>query len=1342
MSDYRLDRLTTREFEHLSQSLCKKFIAAGVTPFGDGPDGGREATFEGRMDYPSRENKWDGYLVVQCKFRQRPSSTSDTEWTIDELRKELKKFSTRESSSITSQIEKVRRKPKYYIFITNAILTPALDRGGRDKCQKILQEESQRIGIEEYDIWGFDDICRFLDLATEIRRAYSGFILPDDVLHEALDLLKIQEPDFDKILSKFVQKELRSDYSAKLQSAGQHDSREISLASVFLDIPFAFERDKAFESSDKHRQLIDFFLDEGDRIIRINEIENNDRDNRQNRSHIGRFAIVGGPGQGKSTVGQYLCQLYRAELIQTLSPSTVDPAVSSMVRNLISTQTKTGRMPQCRRFPFRVVLNSFATDLENDKSLTIIEYIRKRLLRLGAAKDISINHLEKWIAGYPWVFILDGLDEVPASSNRKEVLEAIEDFLVDLTTNEADVLIVSTTRPQGYSGDFAKSFFRHIYLAPLSEKEALRYGSALLRSRAGEDEERFDQAYRRLTMAAKNSATLRLMRSPLQVTIMATLVERIGDPPKQRYRLFAEYYRTIYEREVSREGALSRLLSDRKTDIDLIHHRVGLILQTASENAGDTDATIRISDFISLVRERFKTLGESVENANHLAAQIRTSTLERLVFLVSLQDEQVGFEIRSLQEFMAAEALYKADFPSLVVDRINEIALIDHWRNVLLFIIGKCFSDDNNSLLDRILVLCAEMNDAGAEYKAVKWGSQLALAVLLDGAARNYPKRERLLCQIALELLSISDNESVVELMSVYHSGLDDLYQSYITSSLSRGGVSSVGAWRALQGLIVKNIQWAKDYFIHTWDRLSPRDKAIVIDPPMIQIPWVAETLIPLIPKLSPRKTFDVFSEGFIFSQEKERSFSEEFFPQWAQTILNRAGEYWDILEEEPSKVAVSIQENLPLEGVMLQFKSVKVKTHFEDLAISDMPVENVEWLPYISVAKFLRKPSKNSLADCLEILACDSELGTKIADLAFWQAPWPLAALIAASKNEVDLLDHANQARLGKYGDTDDWLKAEVKAVSLGFNLKNILSNFNEITELVEKIHCEIPVLAMTLNAPDISDKVFNEVFSLWHSLKSKKARSIASYLLIQAVSMTSERRYEVSGRHSISATDMCDLIGDAHSVMTFIDMRIFGRFIYDEGDIEAFKKISSYIVKNGLVGYNSYAFDNNGWFDRNIVKIIEHQGLSADVAQWALWIGRSGGYPGLSNEAVVECINRGFIFEEDRFWLKFGSQDFSVSDAVNAFSYFEKNFSQDVRKEYTIKEQVTSSLDLLSISERAYICIKLQKYINESNDLSAHEVIPRGRLNNFIEQALRMRKTGFNTDAEKLRKLGISLI
>src|SRR5262249_47439634 len=148
---------------------------------------------------------------------------------------------------------------------------------------------------------------------------------------------------------------------------------------------------------------------------------------------------------------------------------------------------------------------------------------------------------------------LDGLDEVPASANREDVLERIRDFRVDLTTEEVDVLVIATSRPQGYNDDFSPRLYHHLYLLPLSPHAALKYASKLTNIGFGQDPQRRDKVISRIQRAANTQATARLMQSPLQVTIMTLLVDRMGQPPQERWALFNEYYNVIYQREIERD---------------------------------------------------------------------------------------------------------------------------------------------------------------------------------------------------------------------------------------------------------------------------------------------------------------------------------------------------------------------------------------------------------------------------------------------------------------------------------------------------------------------------------------------------------------------------------------------------------------------------------------------------------------------------------------------------------------------------------------------------------------------------------------------------------------------
>ncbi|MBX7555427.1 hypothetical protein K1Y78_48000 [Streptomyces sp. tea 10] len=111
-------------FEHLTQALAKCVLGPGVSVFGDGKDGGREATFEGQVNFPHPGQEWDGYGVIQAKFRQRPGA-DDAEWMERNIQKELNDW--------LDPTSKRGRRPDYLLFTTNADLSPVPGSGGIDQ---------------------------------------------------------------------------------------------------------------------------------------------------------------------------------------------------------------------------------------------------------------------------------------------------------------------------------------------------------------------------------------------------------------------------------------------------------------------------------------------------------------------------------------------------------------------------------------------------------------------------------------------------------------------------------------------------------------------------------------------------------------------------------------------------------------------------------------------------------------------------------------------------------------------------------------------------------------------------------------------------------------------------------------------------------------------------------------------------------------------------------------------------------------------------------------------------------------------------------------------------------
>lgn len=173
-------RFTDSSFEDFVRTLAVEVFGPGVTAFGDGPDGGREATFSGRVPYPyPSEQCWDGYGIIQAKCKAKPESTkADQAWVLQRLREELDAFTISENRS---------RKPEYYIFVTNVELSSASKRGGRDRADALIEKYYGRLPLKGHAIWDANQLRTFLNKFPNCRRTFSQFLTAGDVLAKILD---------------------------------------------------------------------------------------------------------------------------------------------------------------------------------------------------------------------------------------------------------------------------------------------------------------------------------------------------------------------------------------------------------------------------------------------------------------------------------------------------------------------------------------------------------------------------------------------------------------------------------------------------------------------------------------------------------------------------------------------------------------------------------------------------------------------------------------------------------------------------------------------------------------------------------------------------------------------------------------------------------------------------------------------------------------------------------------------------------------------------------------------------------------------------------------------------
>jgi len=654
----------------------------------------------------------------------------------------------------------------------------------------------------------------------------------------------------------------------------------------------------------------------------------------------------------------------------------------------------------------RIALSEFAAALSADRDMALLAFIAGQIQR-RTSRTISPDHLRSWLSTYPWFLVLDGLDEVPPSTNREDVLK-IDDFWVDAAQANADVLVLATTRPQAYSDDFSPAYYRHLWLAPLSLKRAVTYADRLVKVRYAGELDRQQKILSRLGQALKQEATARLMRSPLQITIMAALVDQTGTPPQDRWRLFHDYYEVIYNRERERPIPAAELLRDYKPNIDAIHHQVGLILQVESERAGGTEAKLPADRFAALVTARLEGEGFSGPTLDKLRLRIIDAAANRLVFLVGLEAGQVGFEIRSLQEYMAAEAIMTGS-QDKVQERLRRLAPIASWRNVFLFAAGRCFLQEQH-LRDTIHTVCIELNDqlAGPVGRATLAGAVLALDLIEDGVARRQPKYDRLLAQCAVRLLDLPPGEIHGRLADVCEGEVEDVVRENLEEKLAIIGPETWAAWATLLALIRRGSHWTLKLADDFWPQ-DPRQQLDVLSLPTAERAgaWFQDRIDSVIRANSPREVQWLIRSVPVKSQRPWRFYELFYGLSYMRELQGRM-------------IEVSYG------GLGFGVTPISVAQEFASAVDLDGAKVHPGWLARIEDIRFSRSPSKQALAAGLRRIA----VAEHAFDPILYYSPlfWVFGSCLAYADCPAEIVDLADRAARGGLGDLNDWRAAETR--------------------------------------------------------------------------------------------------------------------------------------------------------------------------------------------------------------------------------------------------------------------------------------------------------------------------
>jgi hypothetical protein len=299
--DYLYENLGDERFQEFCSALIvKEFPNMQAFPVGQ-PDGGRDSLVY-FMNSPKKE-----FIVFQVKFVRNPKSHNDPhKWLTDIIKGEIGKIK-----------KLIPKGAKEYYLLTNVDGTAHFEGGSKDKVNEILEKE---IPIPA-QCWWRDDISRRLEKDPIFKWSFLEIINGQDILN-SLIFQGINEKDENR--KAVIQAYLTDQYEMDNEVKFKQIDLQNKLIDLYTDVPLHikdFNRKdkklkKMFESINFSIRRNIFLEDEFPRFERKESIRAAEfLLNPQVQKGIERILLEGGPGQGKSTISQYICQVHRSKLL-------------------------------------------------------------------------------------------------------------------------------------------------------------------------------------------------------------------------------------------------------------------------------------------------------------------------------------------------------------------------------------------------------------------------------------------------------------------------------------------------------------------------------------------------------------------------------------------------------------------------------------------------------------------------------------------------------------------------------------------------------------------------------------------------------------------------------------------------------------------------------------------------------------------------------------------------------------------------------------------------------------------------------------------------------------------
>ncbi|WP_354059462.1 hypothetical protein [Bradyrhizobium sp. RT6a] len=536
--DHQLENLGPERFQQLVQSVLKSAFPKTICYPIAQPDGGRDAVDGGAADD-------EGFIVYQVKYSKSPREIEDVvDWLLDKIDGEEAKI-----------VELTGRGASEYILVTNVQGSAHLDSGSIDK---VLDALRQRFSIP-IQCWWRDDLNRRLDGEWDIKLRFPEVLSGHDFFRILVESTKGQDHTRrTNALKSFLADQYEEDVDVKFKQIELHNK----LLDLFIDLPFRI-RVNALPQKPLNISATIRVINRGNYVI---ESEENAADGEgtaafllNDDSEMSKQIIVeGAPGQGKSTLAQYLCQVHRIRLLQKADDLERLPPTHRV------SPLKLPVKVDLRDFgAWLMGLNPFSASVSetaSDHSRTLEAFLAKLVSHHSGGVDFTVHDLFESSKITPLLIVLDGLDEVVDIKQRSDVVTAVSKSAARIREVCSGLTLVITSRPAAFANSpgFDSQAFPHLQLRSVSRKQISTYSERWMDARKLSAKERIE--FTTILSEKMEAPHLRdLARNPMQLAILLSLILTQGSAlPDKRTSLYDAYVDLFFSREASKSAAVRR----------------------------------------------------------------------------------------------------------------------------------------------------------------------------------------------------------------------------------------------------------------------------------------------------------------------------------------------------------------------------------------------------------------------------------------------------------------------------------------------------------------------------------------------------------------------------------------------------------------------------------------------------------------------------------------------------------------------------------------------------------------------------------------------------------------